>query len=217
MTGYESPVAKKPESSRVPSAVGSIPVVGDLVRQADTQARWMQELVEQNARLVGQFPATIRSFNDALERFNQTVGRLDRAVTQMEGAARTVTGPVEKLAAALDPKTLRELPEALEALRTEALPALRAATDTQTQVARLQVTVDRVVALLGDLPGAGILRRMAGVRDHEPAAEPAPAEPKPRQTPAKRPAAGEASPPPATPRRSSSLKAAPPRTAPRNG
>ena len=52
---------------------GAIPVVGDLVRSADAQARWMQELLEQNARLVGQFPATMKTFNDSLERFNQTV------------------------------------------------------------------------------------------------------------------------------------------------
>jgi hypothetical protein len=35
-------MAKKPEGSRVPSAVGAIPVVGDLVKSADNQARWMQ-------------------------------------------------------------------------------------------------------------------------------------------------------------------------------
>jgi ABC-type transporter Mla subunit MlaD len=79
--GYKSGVAK---TSRVPSAVGSIPLVGDLMKQADTQAQWLQELVEQNARLVGQLPATIKTFNDSLERFNQTVGRLDRMVTQVE-------------------------------------------------------------------------------------------------------------------------------------
>ena len=33
----------------------------------------MQELLEQNARLIGQFPATMKTFNDSLERFNQTV------------------------------------------------------------------------------------------------------------------------------------------------
>jgi len=71
-------------------------VVDDLVKSADQQARWMQELVEQNARLIGQFPATMKSFNDALERFNDTVGRLDRAVTQIEAASRQLTGPLEK-------------------------------------------------------------------------------------------------------------------------
>lgn len=146
--------------SRFGSAVGAIPVLGDLARQVETQARWIQELVEQNARLVGQLPATLKSFNDSLERFNQTVGRLDRAVTRIETASASLTAPVERLTGALDPRALRELPEVVESLRAEALPALRAATDTQRQVAMVQATLDRVVAVVAELPGAGILRRM---------------------------------------------------------
>lgn len=157
---YKRRVAKKSESSRVPSAVGSIPLVGDLAKVADSQARWMQEMVEQNARLIGQFPATMKTFNDSLERFNQTVGRLDRAVTRIEAATKTLTGPMEKVAGSIDPKTLRELPETMDALRREALPALRAATDTQKQVALLQSTVERVIAVASELPGAGVLRRI---------------------------------------------------------
>ncbi|MGI8680484.1 MAG: hypothetical protein ACR2LX_17730 [Jatrophihabitans sp.] len=158
-------MAKKPETSRVPSAVGAIPLVGDLVKSAESQAQWMQDMLEQNARLVGQFPATMKSFNDAIERFNQTIGRLDRAVGRIETASKNLAGPLEKVTGALDPTALRELPAALDALRTEALPALRAATDTQRQVALLQLTVDRVMAVVGELPGAGIVRRMAAGRE----------------------------------------------------
>ncbi len=135
---------KKPESSRVPSAVGAIPVVGDLMKNADQQARWMQEILEQNARLVAQFPATMKTFNDALERFNQTVGRLDRAVSRIETATKNLTGPLDKVVSALDPKALRELPE---------------------QVALLQSTIDRIVSVLSELPGAGVLRRLAEGKD----------------------------------------------------
>jgi ABC-type transporter Mla subunit MlaD len=138
---------KKPEGSRVPSAVGAIPVVGDLMKNADQQARWMQEILEQNARLLAQFPATMKTFNDALERFNQTVGRLDRAVSRIESASKNLTGPLDKVASALDPKTLRELPE---------------------QLAMLQSTIDRIVAVLGELPGAGVLRRLAEGKDSRP-------------------------------------------------
>ncbi|HEY2791076.1 MAG TPA: hypothetical protein VGJ28_01890 [Micromonosporaceae bacterium] len=106
-------MAKKPESSRVPSAVGAIPVVGGLMKSADAQAQWMQEMLEQNARLVAQFPATLKTFNDSLERFNQTIERLDRAVSRIEAASKLLAG-----------------------------------------------TVDRVVGILGELPGAGIVRRM---------------------------------------------------------
>jgi septal ring factor EnvC (AmiA/AmiB activator) len=154
-------MAKKPEGSRIPSAVGAIPVVGDLMKSADSQARWMQEMLEQNARLVGQFPATLKAFNDSLDRFNQTVGRLDRAVNQMEAASKQLTGPLERVVRALDQKSVRDIPAVLEALRQEALPALRAATDTQRQVAMLQSTIERVLAVINDLPGVGIVRRMA--------------------------------------------------------
>ena len=165
-------MAKKESSSRVPSVLGSIPLVGDVVRSADAQAQWMQAVLEQNTRLIGQLPATLRSFNDALERFNQTVARLDAAVTRIEGASRTLTGPLEKVVGTLDPRALREIPEALDSLRSslndEAIPAMRAAADTQRQVALLQSTVERVVASLGELPGAGIFRRMAAPRPPAP-------------------------------------------------
>jgi ABC-type transporter Mla subunit MlaD len=84
-------------------------VVGDLAKSAEAQAKWLQEMVEQNGRLIGQFPATMKTFNDSLERFNETIGRLDRAVTRIESATRQLTGPLEKLAGTLDTKTVRDL------------------------------------------------------------------------------------------------------------
>lgn len=148
-------IAQVAKNSRVPAAVGAIPVVGDLVKQADTQAQWLQDVLEQNARLVGQFPATLKAFNDSLEQFNKTVGRLDRTVTRIESAANQITGPLDRV---------RDLPEALDALRREALPALRAATDTQTQVAVITTTLERILSLVAELPGAGIVRRMTAGR-----------------------------------------------------
>lgn len=130
------------KSSRVPPAVGAIPVVGDLVKQAESQAKWVQELVEQNTRMLAQLPETMRNFNASLERFNQTVDRLDRMVTRVE---RTT-----------------DLVGLADTLRKETIPALRAATDTQRQVALLQATVERVANVLSELPGAGLLRRLAG-------------------------------------------------------
>jgi GTP1/Obg family GTP-binding protein len=129
------------KSSRVPPAVGAIPVVGDLVNKADSQAQWLQELVEQNARMLAQLPETMRNFNASLERFNQTVDRLDRMVTRVERTTDLVT--------------------LADSLRKETIPALRAATDTQRQVALLQATVERVATVLSELPGAGLLRRLA--------------------------------------------------------
>ena len=147
------------KSSRVPSAVGAIPVVGDLVKQADSQAQWLQDLVEQNARLVGQLPSTIKSFNDSLERFNQTVGRLDKVVSRIETTTAQIVAPLEQLT-----PSLSSVPDLVESLLREAGPALRAATDTQKQVALLTATLDRVLTLLNDLPGAGLVRRFAGGR-----------------------------------------------------
>jgi hypothetical protein len=129
VTGYEFGVAKKPESSRVPIAVGAIPVVGGLVKSADAQAQWMQEMFEQNARLFAQFPATMKIFNDSLDRFNQTVAQLDRVAARLETASKLLSG-----------------------------------------------TVDRIIGIIGELPGAALVRRMAGGR----ADDPAQARPKPR-------------------------------------
>lgn len=133
---------KKQGGSRVPAAVGALPVVGGIVKTADQQAQWLQEVVEQQARLVGQLPATLKSLNDSIERFNQTVNRLDRTAARIEAAVGV-------------------LPDALDSLRKEAVPALRAATDTQRQVALLQATLERAIAVIGELPGAGFVKRMA--------------------------------------------------------
>src|SRR6476469_1639950 len=116
------------KSSRVPPGVGSIPVVGDLVKQADQQARWLQDVVEQNTRLVGQLPATMKSFNDSLERFNQTVARLDRIVAQVERTTATLIAPLEQLSQRME----------------------------------------RLAAVLGEMPGAGLVRRLTGGRAADP-------------------------------------------------
>lgn len=178
-TGYESSVADKKASpgkqpSRVPNAVGSIPVVGGVLKQADRQAQWMEELVEQQARLVGQLPTTLKNLNDSIEKFNQTVNRLERATNRIESTAGAFTGPVGVLANTLDPARLADLPDVLDTLRKEALPALRAATDTQRQVALLQATVERIIAIVSELPGAGFVKRAVAGRP-EPAPRPAPA------------------------------------------
>lgn len=140
--GYESHVAK---TSRIPSAVGAIPVVGDLVKKADSQAQWLQQLVEQNARLAVELPATIKTLTDSLERFNQTVARLDKVVSRIEGTAAQLVAPLEQVAPKLD-------------------RIVATATDTQKQVAMLTATLERVIGLMGELPGAGLLRRLAGGR-----------------------------------------------------
>ena len=108
---FNSPMAK---SSRVPAAVGSIPVVGELMKQADEQARWLQDVLEQNTRLVAQLPATMKSFNDSLERFNQTVARLDRLVSQVERTTAALIVPLEQLSQRIERLTgvLNEMPGA---------------------------------------------------------------------------------------------------------
>lgn len=121
------------KSSRVPPALGALPVVGELAKQAEEQARWIQDLLEQNTRLVAQLPATMKSFNDSLERFNQTVARLDRVVGQVEAAAGRLIGPLEQLSR----------------------------------------RVDRLATVLGQLPGAALMRRLTGGE----AAGPAPSTP----------------------------------------
>jgi ABC-type transporter Mla subunit MlaD len=169
-------VAEKKSGSRVPEVVGAIPVVGGVLRSADQQAQWMQEMVEQQARLVSQMPTILKALNDAIEAFNQTVQRLDRTVTRIETTTNTIVTPLEKVAATLDPSRLAELPDMLDTLRREAIPALRATTDTQRQVALLQATVDRILAMISELPGMGLVKRMSG-RAQPPAATQPPAQP----------------------------------------
>jgi ABC-type transporter Mla subunit MlaD len=86
-------------------------------------------------------PATIKTFNDSLERFNQTIGRLDRVVSRIEGASAQLIAPLEQMTPQLD-----------------------------RQVALLANTVDRILTLLNELPGAGFVRRITGtgVRNGDP-------------------------------------------------
>lgn len=133
------------KTSRVPSAVGAIPVLGELVKRADGQAQWVQELIEQNARMLSQLPATMKALNDSLERFNQTVGRLDSVVTRIETTATQLLSPLEQVAPNLD-------------------RMVSVATDTQRQVALLTSTIDGLTGLLNELPGAGFVRRFTGGR-----------------------------------------------------
>jgi ABC-type transporter Mla subunit MlaD len=122
-------------ASRVPPVVGALPIIGDLARTADSQAQWVGELIEQNARLVGQLPVTLKNLNDSIERFNQTISRLDRAVTRIESTTSAVVAPLEQVSPQLD---------------------------------RVVSLLEGIVAVLGDLPGAGLLRRIG-----RPAASPA--------------------------------------------
>lgn len=131
------------KTSRVPSAVGAIPLVGDLVKKADDQARWWQELVEQNARMAAELPTTVKTLTDSLERLSQTVSRLDRVATRIEGTAAQLVAPLEQVAPMVD-------------------RIVTTATDTQRQVALLTSTLERVVGLLGEIPGAGLMRRLTG-------------------------------------------------------
>ena len=156
-------MAGKERSSRVPPAVGALPLVGGWAKQADQQARWLQDVLEQNARLVGQLPATLKSFTDALENFNETVARLDRMIDRVDGVTAALIAPLEQLTPRLD--RVRDIPELIETLRSEAIPALRAATDTQQQVAMLATMLERLADLLAELPGAGLMRRFTGQPD----------------------------------------------------
>ena len=165
-------MAKKQET-RVPAAVGAIPVVGGVLKQADQQAQWMQELLEQNARLLGQLPATLKNLNDSIERFNQTVNRLEKTANRIDATTGVLTGPLGNVLSNLDPSRLAEMPDVLDMLRKEAVPALRAATDTQRQVALLQATVDRIIAIISELPGAGFVKRMTTSRLEDVVPQPA--------------------------------------------
>jgi hypothetical protein len=71
----------------------------------------------------------------------------------------------------LDVELMSSLPEVLDSVRRNAVPALEAIGQTQAQVAsfaspvdRLMQTMDEAFARLQDLPGVGLVSRLRGER-----------------------------------------------------
>jgi ABC-type transporter Mla subunit MlaD len=155
------------------SKASGLPIVGGLVRQLEDQTAAIAKLVEDQAKLVAALPSTIRLANESLVAFASTVQRLDKLVRRLDALTLPLEHPLtelaprlERLIPILDMPQLHDVPEMLDAVRQQGLPALAAVADTQRQVAliaasieRLMEGIDDTLRRVGDLPGAALLGR----------------------------------------------------------
>jgi ABC-type transporter Mla subunit MlaD len=155
------------------SVAGNIPLVGGAIRQLEEQTAAIGKLIEDQARLVAALPTTLRLANDSLVAFASTVQRLDTLVRRLDNLTRPLEEPLtalaprlERLVPILDMPALQDVPEMLDAVRREGLPALAAVADTQRQVAVIAASVERLMEGIDDtlrrvseLPGANLIGR----------------------------------------------------------
>jgi ABC-type transporter Mla subunit MlaD len=175
-----------------------VPTVNDLVR-----------LTTEQIEALTQLPSSIVLLNQTLASFAQTVGRLDKLVKRLDRLTEPLEEPLTALAPRLqalvpllDEELMSSLPEVLDSVRRNAVPALEVFGQTQAQVASIAASVDRLMHLmddtllrLQDLPGVGLVNRLRGApveRDRELAAA---ARPRGRARKAAPPAAPDTTPP----------------------
>ena len=144
-----------------------IPTIPDLVRLG-------QEQIEALASL----PESIALLNRSLASFAQTVTRLDTQVKRLDRLTEPLEEPLSQLAPRLqalvpllDEDLLAALPAVLDSVARNAIPALEVIGQTQSQVAtiassveRLMTGMDDTVARLADLPGIGLVSRLRAER-----------------------------------------------------
>ena len=176
-----------------------VPTVNDLVKLTTDQIEALTQL-----------PSSIVLHNQTLTNFAQTVGRLDKLVKRLDRLTEPLEEPLTALAPRLqalvpllDEELMAALPEVLDSVRRNAVPALEVIGQTQAQVASIASSVDRLMHLmddtltrLQDLPGVNLVQRLRGGSDRPPAAQPTRAR-------------SRKAPPPADPEATSSDPAAP--------
>ena len=142
-----------------------VPTVNDLVKLTTDQIEALSQL-----------PSSIVLLNQTLTGFAQTVGRLDKLVKRMDRLTEPLEEPLaalaprlEALIPLLDEELMSSLPEVLDSVRRNAIPALEVFGQTQAQVASIAQSVDRLMHLmddtllrLQDLPGVGLVNRLRG-------------------------------------------------------
>lgn len=121
-------------------------------------------------------PETVVILNRSLRNFATTVARLDRLVQRVDRLTEPLEQPLTALAPRLqallpllDEELLASLPDMLMVLQKSGLPALEMIGQTQTQVAAIAASVDRLMTVLdetvsriGDLPGVTLVSRLRG-------------------------------------------------------
>jgi hypothetical protein len=142
-----------------------VPTVNDLVKLTTDQIEALTQL-----------PSSIVLLNQTLTSFAQTVGRLDKLVKRLDRLTEPLEEPLaalaprlEALIPLLDEELMSSLPEVLDSVRRNAVPALEVFGQTQAQVASIAQSVDRLMHLMDDtlsrlqeLPGVGLVNRLRG-------------------------------------------------------
>lgn len=147
----------------------SMPSVSDLVRvlQAQTEA-------------LASLPSTLLSLNksvrgmiDVVAQAGETAAAVQRLTLKLEVLVNALDEPVRalapglaKVAVILESEVIDEIPGALALVNSQILPILRALADTQSKVAGIAGSTDRMMSMIDDvqarvatLPGAGMLAR----------------------------------------------------------
>lgn len=144
-----------------------IPTVGDIVRLGAEQAEALAAL-----------PGSLALLNRSLTNFAQTVARLDKLVQRLDRLTEPLEEPLAALAPRLqalvpllDEDLMGSLPAVLDSVSRNAVPALELIGQTQSQVASIAVSMDRLMhvmddgfARLSELPGMGLVTRLRGER-----------------------------------------------------
>jgi hypothetical protein len=123
-------------------------------------------------------PDSVALLNRSLTNFAQTVSRLDRLVQRLDRLTEPLEEPLTQLAPRLqalvpllDEDLMKELPVVLDSVRRNAVPALEVIGQTQSQVASIATSVERLMQMMdeafarvADLPGAALVSRLRGER-----------------------------------------------------
>ena len=144
--------------------------------QTEALASLPMTLVNLTSALRGLTEVVIKA-GETVSAVNRVVVRTDALLEELEGPLRELAGELQGPLMALGPGLQRvsviindpvmdEIPKTLTALNRDILPIMRAMAETQSKVAGIAATTDRMMSLVDDmqqrishLPGANLLAR----------------------------------------------------------
>jgi exonuclease VII small subunit len=145
-----------------------LPTPADLIKYGTEQMEALAALPDSVALL----NRSLTSFAATVSRLDTLVQRLDRLTEPLEGPLTALAPRLEALVPLLDEEVLASLPAVLDSVSRNAVPALEIIGQTQSQVASIASSVDRLMkvmdetfARLQELPGMNLVSRLrAGER-----------------------------------------------------
>lgn len=160
--------------------MAGIPGVSDLIAlvkvQTEALASLPMTLVNLTSALRSLTEVVVKA-GDTVAAVNRVVLRTDALLEEMEPPLRQLAeelaGPLmalgpglQRISVVINDPVMDEIPKTLAALNRDILPIMRAMAETQSKVAGIAATTDRMMALVDDvqqrvsnLPGANLLSR----------------------------------------------------------